>query len=171
MDLLTFYRGEAPDYLGRRLVDIWAWDDNQLEMVHNYIQVLFPLRDPSLFSMYAPLLNDAIVADFRGDERLRANLDASFVRMLRFYGFRLDTDSGKVSRADNFASRAQEWVAPFDHNYRRITRILLSLSDLGLQQRAQAFFEALTELYRERPREIGEETFGFWRNAVMRSDS
>lgn len=166
MDIVAFYRGEAPDYLGRRLEDIWAWDDMQLEMIHNYIQVLFPLREPSLFSYQAPQLDDAAVAAFRGEDRLRANLDASFVRTLRFYGFQLDGEANKVTRAEDFEMKAQHWLAPFDHNYRRITRILHSLSILGLENRARAFFEALAELYRERPREIGEETFSYWRNAV-----
>jgi hypothetical protein len=33
MDLVAFYRGDAPDYLGRRLHEMWAWDrlpDNRI---------------------------------------------------------------------------------------------------------------------------------------------
>ncbi len=165
MDLVAFYRGGAPDYMGRRLEDIWAWDDDLLEMIHNYIQVLFPLREQSLFSYHAPLLDDAVVAAFHADDRLRANLTTSFERMLRFYGFRLD-ESGKVLRADNFVIRSRNWISSFNHNYRRITRILNCLTTLGLEEQPRAFLDALTALYSERPAPIGAETFQYWQNAV-----
>src|SRR5262245_17647755 len=33
--LVEFYRGEASDTEGRRLEEIWAWDDDSLEAVHD----------------------------------------------------------------------------------------------------------------------------------------
>jgi hypothetical protein len=165
MDLVAFYRGEEPDYQGRRLEDMLAWNDVRLEMFHDYIQVLFPLRDPSFFSSRAPLLDDATIASFRADEKIRANLTRAFERMLLFYGLRHDGASGTVVRTDEFALKARHWLFPGDHNYRRITRILHSLTLLGLEDRARAFFEALTDIYREFPADVGEETFRYWEHA------
>src|SRR5205823_15955 len=128
MSIVDFFRGTAPDYQGRRLDDILAWDDDHLESIHDYIQVLFPLYEPSMFNFRAPLLDEATVAAFRADEGARANLARAFERMLRFYGLRHDAASGKVLRADNFAQKAENWISPFNHNYRRVTRILGSLT-------------------------------------------
>ena len=50
MDLVAFYQGEAPDYQGRTLREIWGWDDERLEEQHDYIQVLFPLKELSQFN-------------------------------------------------------------------------------------------------------------------------
>src|SRR6476620_8002646 len=107
--IVDFYRGDAPDYLGRRLDEILAWNDVRLELVHNYIQVLFPLRDESFFNISAPLLNEETIAAFRADERLRANLARAFERMLHFYGLRHD-ETGRVVRAEHFGMAAMNWL-------------------------------------------------------------
>src|SRR5262245_45943474 len=35
------------DYLGRRLEDVWRWDNGKLEEVHIHFQVLFPNQEQS----------------------------------------------------------------------------------------------------------------------------
>src|SRR5262249_40393962 len=72
--LLALYRGQATDSEGRWLHDVWSWDDEELESVHDFIQWLFPLPEPSQFNPDAPLLTPAAVAAFRAEEPLRANL-------------------------------------------------------------------------------------------------
>src|SRR5262245_47386959 len=148
-EIVDFYRGRAPDYMGRTLVWLLESSDDHLEWSHNYIQILFPLREESLFNWNAPLLDDASVAAFHTDEKLRANLTRSFERMLTFYGFRHDSETGKVVRSEDFPERARNWLDPFNHNYRRITRILKSLRTLALAELAWAFYDALAALYAE----------------------
>jgi Opioid growth factor receptor (OGFr) conserved region len=164
--IIDFYRGTAPDYMGRRLSDIWAWDDERLEWIHNYIQVLFPLGEASFFNIRAPLVNDDTIAAFLAEERLRANLARSFERMLSFYGLRFDPKTGKVEMAVDFAEKALNWLNPYNHNYRRITRILRSLTSLGLPERGRAFFDCLAMIYAARREEIGPVAFAYWQEAV-----
>jgi hypothetical protein len=164
--IVEFYRGERPDYLGRWLRDLWGWDNDRLEMIHNYIQVLFPNEQPSMFNAWAPVLDAATIAAFRSDTRLRRNLGVSHDALLRFYGLEYDPQSKKVVRRHDFEERARNWIDPFNHNYLRITRILNSLVALGLSERARAFFECLRDIYAERQADIGEETFSYWRDAV-----
>jgi hypothetical protein len=164
--IVEFYLGTRPDFRGRWLADIWRLDDTRLEMLHNYIQVLFPTREESLFNAWAPVLDDATITAFRQDERLRHNLATSFERMLRFFGLASDPQSGKVVRAADFAQQARNWIDPYNHNYRRITRILKSLTDLGLPDRARAFLGCLEDIYAGHAEDIGEETLAYWRNAV-----
>ena len=163
--LVDFYRGQATDAERRYLEDIWTWDDEQLEFVHDYIQWLFPLPDASAFNPDAPILTDDDIAAFAADPKLRANLAKSFERILRFFGLTVDP-TGAVVEADNFASRiADVWEAP-NHNWLRITRILRSLTLLGLAPSALAFFVKLRE-YRQLGRfPITSDTFLYWKNAV-----
>jgi hypothetical protein len=57
--------------------------------VHDYIQWLFPLDEPSRFNADAPLLTPADRLAFR-HETLAANLRRALDRMLAFYGLRFD---------------------------------------------------------------------------------
>jgi hypothetical protein len=164
VDLVAFYRGEAADYQGRTLRDIWSWDDGRLEESHDYIQVLFPLPVASRFNSRAPLLDDATLARFRTDDVIHANLLKSFQMMLHFYGFRLDEQTGEVVEADNFAERAPEWLFPEDHNHLRITRILKCLTLCGLKDQAAAFLKALLALPGQD--RITSESRRYWREAV-----
>ena len=43
--IVPFYLGEQPDTEGRMINEIWAWDLDKLEYIHNYIQWLFPITE------------------------------------------------------------------------------------------------------------------------------
>jgi hypothetical protein len=163
--IIDFYREEAPDSEGRYLKDIWSWSDRDLEDVHDFIQWLFPLPEPSQFNPDAPLLTAGDIAAFQSDERLRANLATSFTRILSFLGLKTTPD-GKVAPALNHATRALEvWRYP-NHNWLRISRILRSLYLLGLGEQARSFYSLLNEFYATRRYPISAETFRYWGGAV-----
>jgi hypothetical protein len=163
--VLAFYRGEATDAAGRRLTDLWGWNDQALEEVHDFIQWLFPLPEPSQFNYRAPLLTEEDIAAFRVEERLRANLHQSFCRLLKFLGLSRGED-GKVVEGPNFAARAPEVWASWNHNWLRITRILRSLRLLELEAESRALFAWLEEVYRGHRFPIPADTFQFWTEAV-----
>lgn len=164
--LVGFYRGTEPDYLGRWLQEIWTWDHERLEMVHNYIQVLFPNAEPSMFNTRAPLLDEETITAFHQDPEMRANLRRSLDVMLNFYGLERNPVSGVIGPGPTFALRSSGWLAPGDHNFLRLTRILKCLMTLGLPEEARALFTCLQELYARFGSEIGAETFAYWQNAV-----
>jgi hypothetical protein len=165
--IVEFYRGTKPDYLGRRLQEIWQWDNDHLEYSHNYIQVLFPNREPSEFNANAPLLDPVTIDAFLHDEQLRKNLATSLQRMLRFYGLEYKEESGKVVKGPDFSERAGDWITPHNHNFLRITRILKCLVDLGLLDSARASNECLNEIYSEFAADIGPEAIAYWRRALI----
>jgi len=166
--LLAFYSGRGTDSRGRLLRDILTWPDEELEAVHDYVQWLFPLTEPSAFNPRAPLVDDAAIQEFRRSAELRRNVLAAFERMLRFYG--LEVVAGEecsIRRAGNFAERARVWLTPMNHNHLRITRILKCLRLVGLEAQAQAFFAALSAVCAMEPRPpITAATFRYWREAV-----
>jgi hypothetical protein len=167
-EILDFQSGVKPDNRGRFLRDLQAWDDDRLEDVHDYIQWMFPLREPSPVNPSAPALDRETIAEFRARPELQDNLRASFLRMLRFYG--IEWREGQVVRAASYSERSRNWLWQGNHNHLRITRILKCLAALGLEAEARAFLACLTEIYEAEERKarpsISEETYRFWSTAV-----
>ena len=170
--LISFYLGKGKDSEGQTIDEIQAWNHDRLENVHNYIQWLFPLKERSNVNPDAPVLNDEQIAAFRNNQELQARLLKSFELMLTFYGLRCeDEDAGapiKISKAEDFPLVSRNWMSAGNHNYLRITRILTSLTLLGLETYAQAFFDFLESLYNEQGGCIGRTSFLYWKSAVKR---
>jgi hypothetical protein len=163
--LVEFYSGRAPDHAGRFLDQIQRWPDQQLEAVHDFIQWLFPLAEPSPVNPRAPVLDRETIEAFNARPDLRQNLRASFVRMLRFYGLETAAD-GAVTRASNFLQRTANWLHPGNHNHLRITRMLKSMTLLGLEEDAAAFLDCLERISAEEPGRISATSLRFWRAAT-----
>ena len=166
--LVAFYRGDGRDHRGRSLSDIRELDFTELEVVHDYIQWLFPLPERSGANASAPLLSSDDINHFQSDGFLRTRLLQSFELMLSFLGLELTDANGMVSvgRAKPFDERRQIWLHAGNHNFLRISRILRSLTLLGCAGHASAFLECLEEIYAESPEAIGTTTIGYWRRAV-----
>jgi hypothetical protein len=170
--LIPFYLGKKPDLKGRKIQEMWAWDFEELECAHDYIQWLFPISEKSSFNQDAPVVDEEVIQIFQSDPRLRQNLQQSLAVMLRFYGLqRYEISEGKiiVDKSENYSIRKGEWVCMFDHNYLRITRILKCLVTFGLKDEAQAFYDCLRQIYREDSEQIGGETWQYWTNVVQAS--
>src|SRR5262249_3787518 len=96
--IVDFYTGSAPDHRGRFLREILEWPDERLESVHDFIQWLFPLPDPSPVNPHAPVIDHKTIESFAARADLRDALRTSFERMLRFYGFTLVSKPVAVQR-------------------------------------------------------------------------
>lgn len=166
--ILDFYSGRGRDDRGRTLLDILGWTDTRLEEVHDYIQWLFPLRERSGANPDAPVLDEETIAQFRTDPSLKATLHRSFLRMLAFYG--LETGQDGVARAASFEGKSHNWLRPGNHNHLRLTRMLRSLSVLGLEEDALSLLSCLRSIYEAeattRRSRITPQTFHFWTEAV-----
>lgn len=172
--LLGFFLDGRPDHTGRTLERILRADDSWLETTHDYVQWLFPLRSSSDYNPYAPTLDLSTIRAFAENDQLPANQRRAFVRMMAFYGFVVEEviEDGVVKEvyvdhADTFGQRSRLWVTPGNHNYKRITRILRSLSILSSPQYARGLGVALRPLYREYGGRIGKEAFAFWESAAF----
>ncbi len=145
-----------------------GFDLQDLESEHDYIQWLFPLEARSAFNSVAPTLTPATIAAFRGDAALRAELEASLVVMLLFYGLRVAADPLRlrIDRSPDFPTRSRVWLSVGNHNYLRLTRILTSLRVLGLPDHSAVLLGQLELIARTYPQLIGKTTLAFWRRAV-----
>jgi hypothetical protein len=162
--LTRFFAGGEDDE-GRTLDEILGWDDARLEMVHDYIQWIFPLPERSGANPAAPVLDAEAI---RGSAEMQGRLRAAFLRMLSFYGFALQDD--RVTEGPRFTAASRNWLHAGNHNHLRLTRMLRSLRVLGLEHEAAALWEALRALH-ERENVAGRltitpETFAFWQQAA-----
>jgi hypothetical protein len=166
--LVAFYRGDGRDHRGRSLSDIHLLDFDELEFHHDYIQWLFPLPEPSGANAEAPLLSSEDIAAFQSDDSLKEALLQSVRTMLRSYG--LDVREGRpdvtIARGGHFAERRDVWLTRGNHNFLRISRMLRSLTLLGLSGYASAFLASLEGIYGEASSIIGDTTVEYWRRAV-----
>jgi hypothetical protein len=167
-DKLRRFLAGGVDDEGRTFDEILGWDDARLEMVHDYIQWIFPLPERSGANPWAPVLDVMTIAAIRNDAEMQGRLHVGFQRMLAFYGFALEGDA--VVQGPRFAAASRNWLHAGNHNHLRLTRMLRSLRVLGLEREAAAMWEALRALYeRENAagrRKITPETFAFWRKAA-----
>jgi hypothetical protein len=171
--IVDFYRGETLSSSGVGIETIWGWNDRQLEVVHTYIQWLFPLREPSQAVPGSPTITEAEARVFRQDAALKERVLHSFRLMLGFYGFAMspaaDPAHGMtIAAAADFDAKRRRWLTTGNHNHLRITRILKSLILLGLKREAQEWFAALQRVYVANADIIGRTTYEYWRNAVER---
>jgi hypothetical protein len=151
--LISFYLNEVPDKEGRTLEEIWAMSDDELMEAHDVIQWLFPLSEPSKFHPASPVLTDKQIAAFHDDARLRENLFTSFCRFMKVFGLAyIDGDVRQMSHKDI-------WIS-LNHNWLRFTRILKSLTTLGLEEEAMALFKFLEKKIGNVP------SMSYWRKAV-----
>lgn len=168
-ELIAFYNGDLVHPDDYTLDGILAEDDHWLEVEHTYIQWLFPLKKASGAVPGSPIISDREVELFRTDSELKMKLELSFQRMLAFYGFELALDIDNrpgVIKAPNFDRRASVWLTSQNHNFMRISRILESLTLLGLPEEASMFLAALQELYEGNSSVIGSTTYQYWQRAV-----
>ena len=142
--LAAFLDGSGVDGAGRTHADVLALDDRELERRHDFVQWLFPLPEASAAGPGSPVLTKADVEAARGSAATQANLRAAAARMLAFY-------------------RATEhWLAPFDHNHLRITRIVRSLRLLVGAPEADAFRAAVLERVRAVGAPVNARSLAYW---------
>jgi hypothetical protein len=169
-NLVAFYRGAEANNNGVSLNQILSWDDANLELVHTYIQWLFPLTTQSGPNPTAPVLDQATIDTFRNDPLLRGQLLRAFRRMLTFYGLQMDETTRVITRAPNFNARAMVWLTPPDgnyHNFLRITRIIHSLCLLGHRECATSLLAIMIDIAaNEGARTVPPETLQHWNNAA-----
>lgn len=160
-----FYSGKLTNASGHTIKEIWEFDDKELERQHDFIQWLFPNPVASEFSSFIgqpPLLTPESAKMLK--DRYLKEVVVSFDTMLDFYGFRR-TAKG-IERVSE--PRMMQWLRHKNHNYRRISRILIFLYHLGLKDWAAEFLRVLEDLAKTDAGEIiGRQTLEIWRRAAM----
>ena len=169
--IVLFYSGGV-DGNGRTLREVLAWSDTTLEAVHDYIQWVFPTRQPSAVNPSAPLVTAHTIRAFAADPPCAAHCSRPSRACCAFYGLRRVATPGGTVRVEidppRFADRAAHWLRPNNHNHLRLTRIMQSLATLGLPEDAKALQHCLVRDIAEGPTadRVSAATARFWRAAT-----
>lgn len=166
--IVEFYRREKPDSEGRMLEEYWGWGNDTLEQLHDFIQWMFPLNEPSAVNLDAPLVTREDQDAFRREPLLQSSMRRSLSVFLNFLGLEMRQD-GHVDRRANFGQRISLWRAS-NHNWLRITRMLKSLRLLGFEKEAREVWKCLRQLH-EKEGYVSEHSFGYWREAADAPDA
>ncbi len=136
--------------------------------MHDYIQWLFPLDEPSRFNPDAPLLTPADRVAFL-QPPLAANLRRALDRMLAVLRIHDSIASARRSAyrpiAANGRTVHRNGCSAGNHNLLRLTRIIRSLALLGQTDLAQGLYVALK---REGEGRVTAVTLGYWKEATGR---
>lgn len=135
---LRFYRNEikSKPWPGHKIEDMLRWFGkyDKLENNHDFIQWLFPIKEYSNFNSYAQPLREHEAKAITDDALAQGRVLEAYTMMLDFYGMRLlDDVTGQLARQKNWHQRYKH-LNRSTHNYRRITRIIQSLGELGYER-------------------------------------
>jgi len=133
---VKFYRNEIPSQPGGEFIDNmhrqWNKDYNLLEIHHDYIQWMFPIREAGV-NPSAQILQLHEAKVMSTDPKIQERFVRSYEMMLDFYGIKLiDKKTGEVQRSKNYQERYAH-LNNSSHNERRITRIFKCLGELGFE--------------------------------------
>ena len=138
MDIVGFLEGKTPDHRGRTLSMVLAFSDERAEQTHDYVQWLFPLEEPSGSVQGAPVLSDLDIDEIKKSLAAQANL----IKASEWFF--------------QFLNRNQRWIAKYDHNQLRITRVIKSLRLLVGNHEADNFRQSIFDYLGEDVDLIGE---------------
>ena len=147
MTICKFLEGTAPDNQDRLFSDILSFDDQKIESVHDLIQWLFLLDEPSRANLNAPVLSETDTHEIRQSETARQNLSDSSEWYLKFL------------------SRNFHWIRLHDHNHLRISRVIKSLRLLHSDQKADEFRREVLNLVAQSEKEVGSIAKKYWEQA------
>lgn len=145
--IVDFLKGAGTDGAGRTVFEVVAMDDAAIERVHDFIQWLFPLAEPSGANRRAPVLSAEDVAAIHASGMAQIALAAGTDRMAVFY------------------QRNRHWLTVHDHNHLRITRIIKSLRLLRGPGEAEEFRDLILRLDEAAGRPVSVGSRRYWMEA------
>ena len=99
MNFEKFLSLEESDFKGRTLSQIWSYTDYEIEYVHDFIQILFPLNEESRSSFHGYYLyHDLLVEQIKSNDLAKRNIVKSTEWFL------------------SFLKRNSEWEKPYQEN-------------------------------------------------------
>lgn len=110
-------------------------DECLMEEDHGYIQWFFPL-DTMGVNPEAPIVRKKDHETLRANENLRTKMYEHFLLFAEFMGITYQPENGTFKKTN--ANQWNNWIRN-GHNNLRITRILISLKNFGLEQLAREF--------------------------------
>jgi len=135
------------DFKGRTLQDIWNFSYNEIEDQHDFIQMIFPLDQPSNAVFHGIYLDDREVID---NLRKNPSVQSNMIKSANWFL--------------SFLNRTNHWKVPNNHNHLRITRIIQSLRLLVSDKEADAFYVSVMAMLADN-NHINAISLQYWKKA------
>lgn len=146
--ILAFLECRGTDYKLRRIEEVWAFDDWQIENTHDFIQWMFPLPLENTAQLSRPILSPV------GAKKIAESSLA------------LDSLTKSRSWYLNFLKKSSGWLQKYDHNHLRITRMLKSTALINGPAVAQENYTLVKNIAGKNFHSIGKVAVAFWENAL-----
>ena len=148
MDYLDFLSNGGVDFKGRTLEMIWSFTDEQIESIHDFVQIIFPLDKPSESTFHGYYLSSQeIINKIKGNQTAKENI----LKSSKWYF--------------SFLKRnIWLWNRKYDHNQLRITRVIECLRLLVSEEEADKFYENVLMIIEDDNR-INKVSLNFWNKA------
>lgn len=127
-EILDFLHNTYTNQSDKSLNDILASSNVELEYMHDWVQWLFPLLEPSLAVPGSPILSLSDLKMIQHDIGLKSSY---------WLG---------VSRVVDFFASTDYWLKYTDHNHKRITRIIRSMKLILGRDDALLFYDFIQDL-------------------------
>ena len=164
--LCKFLAGIGEDHQGRKLQDILQWSDADLEDSHDFIQWIFPNPGQSELNPEAPQLTSFELSALASHPDVASGARLAWVRFLQFLGLQVITAPLEVLPTENLEQRAEDWLLVPTHNDLRITRMLCSLTWMGLAPEARVTLTCLERLILCHRSYAPHRVLAYWRDAI-----
>ena len=146
MNFKNFLLAKEPDFKCRMIQDIWNYSDEEIEGIHDFIQILFPLNKKSQSVFHGHHLDtDDLVQSLKDDEQVKENILKSSEWFL------------------SFLKRHDYWKRGYNHNQLRISRIIECLRLIVGDKEANSFYKLIKILTKNA--NLNKKTTEFWDNA------
>ena len=146
MNFEKFLLAKEPDFKCRMIQDIWNYSDEEIEGIHDFIQILFPLNKKSQSVFHGHHLDtDDLVQSLKDDEQVKENILKSSEWFL------------------SFLKRHDYWKRGYNHNQLRISRIIECLRLIVGDKEANSFYKLIKILTKNA--NLNKKTTEFWDNA------
>lgn len=154
-NIVNFLGGSATDDKGRYFSEVLNYSDRKLEFTHDFIQRVFPTCIPSQVDSSAPVISKEEANLIKNNPEALINIHCMYKRMMQFYGLAEFYDINRIHK----------WYRPYNHNLKRLTRIILALRIFGLDADAKELYENLKIIENESTSEIISISRQYWERA------
>ena len=148
MSIVLFLDDKGTNHSGKTFKDILSMNNEDLEDEHDYIQWLFPLKEPSQFATDAPVLSDIDIEEIQSNQNIQTNLLKGLDKITSFY---INTN---------------HWLCEHDHNHLRITRIIKSLVLLVDIDKAEHFYDTIIYRVTHSKDKVSPDNIKYWTDAL-----
>ena len=147
MNFKTFLLNESCDDKGRMLSDIYKFSDREIEATHDFIQIVFPLAEPSFWSSNKYFIESQKQIDsLSKNKKVREAI--------------LQSASWYIS----FLKRNNHWKNVNNHNLKRITRMIKSVRLIAGDIEADKIKKEITSIPNIE-KLVGQNSIKYWKKA------